>query len=180
MVYEGAEECVPLERFSNFFDLAFLVEVWGVTMATLGERDEMTTAIPSVGVIALIEFLRPLGLDGVAKRGVVGIGVLGSPAENLSIGCFFPFGDDFSTFSPCTGFAFAVGGTSSTFSSPNGFTFAVEGVSRIEGVLVFFGIPLSGRTCLFFVPGGRPLRFDTLVPGVLELDAFVVKSVPTG
>ena len=53
---------------------------------TLGERDPTTTAIPSIGVMALIEFLRPLGLDGVVveMRGLEGIGELDFPTGDVS------------------------------------------------------------------------------------------------
>ena len=106
--------------------------------------------MPSVGVIALMEFLRPLGLDGVVvlMRGRVGTGELGLSIEGVPDSIRFPI-----------------------MSSSNASSSSVEGVAPIERVLRFFGIPLSGRTCLFFAPGGRPLRFKA-VAGVLELDAF--------
>ncbi len=57
--------------------LPFLIEKSALAreIATLGDREGMTTAIPSIGVMV---FFRPLGFAGVeSMRGRLGINTLG-------------------------------------------------------------------------------------------------------
>ncbi len=104
----------------------------GEPSMTLGERDGMTTAIPSNGLIA---FLRPLGLAGVVlMRGRFCNELLGVRTGATCFSCVLGVSGSLDEAS-CCGVAVALG---------------------------FFGVPLLGGGCLFFAPGGRPTRPATL------------------